>query len=128
MPYPAMPPSVAANELIESSWGNKVVDAFPRMGIRTTPKSDERLLILGNSIVATTDGNGDVLVVFGELFRTGQVPAVWASPGDIAANHTMTVHSVGVGGFTVRARVAHTGDVLAFATSAFHWGAVGYRT
>ena len=125
-----MPPFVASLDLIDSAWGNQVVDAFPRLGIDggffpPTPTGTHRLMIYGGLIYTGTDASGDSTHEFPEAFES--TPVVVVCPIDSGVERTLYVHDQTATGFKVRWRGSGGSVLAAGSPVGGQFAAIGYR-
>jgi hypothetical protein len=149
------PPHVVADELIESAWGNNVVDIIGPVSTLWQPPpgvsgsvadrlfqlntrgvaSDARITALekqgrglgmaAGSATVSTDANGDVNIPFGVQF-TG-APAVVVSPGSVDQGWRLTVNNGWTNATSMYVRCWRTDGSTAPAGNALiiNWHAVG---
>ena len=127
--YSIPPGHVAAGELIESAWGNSVVDTFAAYATHSSHNAGDTIqsgpLIQTRVQTLTTDPAG--LVTCGFRYPYASNPGVVGWPASTSVDHIFTVNSIGTTSFQVLVRAANTGLPAGNATMSIVYIAIGAR-
>jgi len=130
----AFPEHVAPDELIESAWGNAVVDALFTVAVAADingqTREGGRLRIQAGVITATTDVNGDITIPLGGAAAYDGNPVTLIIPATPTQPLMVTVLTSSPASATARVwwgSGAGIGTPVANGTFAFFWFAIGLR-
>lgn len=125
-----MPPPdyVVADEIIETEWGNEVIDWMAELvkleGVGVGPFTDHLAFAMNNEVV-TTNGAGAASIAYPFTFSAA-VPA--CGNGDISAAFQLHPFGLTTTGFQVFVRNASTGDPILSTAVRVMWVAMGVRS